>query len=345
MTRLSALIEKSLLPDPVLRFGIRRRVRQRLRRSERAAGGDPAGALRAFRDELDHMPIAVHTDDANQQHYELPAAFFERVLGPRLKYSCCWFDSGETSLAAAEVAMLDRTGERAELADGQSILDLGCGWGSLSLYFAERFPASRILGVSNSASQREYILDCARRRGLANLDVVTADINSFTIEDTFDRVVSIEMFEHMKNYRRLLARIAGWLNPGGKLFVHIFSHRNFAYHYQAEGPGDWMARHFFTGGTMPAHNLLPEFQDDLRLERDWVVDGAHYRRTADTWLANMDDARVDILPILKLVYGAENAGLWWGRWRLFFMACAELFGYANGTEWQVSHYRFIRRIP
>ena len=239
--------------------------------------------------------------------------------------------------------MLALTTERAEIADGMHVLELGCGWGSLSLYLAERFPGSRITGVSNSRTQKEFIDAEAARRGLGNLRIITADMNVFATEPAaYDRVVSIEMFEHMKNYQVLFSRIAGWLRPGGKMFVHIFTHHRLSYHFVARDASDWMSRYFFTGGQIPAHDLLGHFQDDLKLESDWKVSGTHYQRTAEHWLQNMDRHRAEILPLFAQTYGADQARKWWVYWRVFFMACAELFGYAGGNEWHVSHYRFAR---
>jgi cyclopropane-fatty-acyl-phospholipid synthase len=334
------LAEKNLIPDPLLRYGIRRRLRQRLDAERAQVGPDPTRAVERFAQALTELPIAVNVADANEQHYELPARFYELVLGPRLKYSGSLWASGVSSLAGAEEAMLDLYARRAEIQDGQRILDLGCGWGSFSLYAAERFPAAHVIAVSNSRSQRTFIEDRARALGLSNLRVITEDMNSFHIDERFDRVVSIEMFEHMKNYRALLAKIRGFLEPHGRLFVHIFTHASHPYHFEPRSPGDWMARYFFTGGLMPSHDLLVHFQEDLRLVRRWRVDGTHYRKTANAWLANMDRHRQEIEPILASTYGERERGLWWARWRLFFMACAELFGYARGTEWQVSHYLF-----
>ena len=329
------LAESGLLPDLVIRAGIRRMLAGRL--EEEAA----AAAERArWRESLALAPLTVHADAANAQHYEVPAALFERMLGPRLKYSSCLWPEGVDTLEAAELAMLALTAERAEIADGQRILELGCGWGSLCLYLAERFPNARITALSNSASQRAFILGRAARLGLGNLEVVTADIADFATTDRFDRVVSIEMFEHVRNHARLMRRIAGWLEPGGALFVHVFAHRRFAYPFEDEGAATWMARHFFTGGLMPSVDLIPSAAGPLTHEETWLVDGRHYQRTLEAWLVNLDAARGAVLRILADLHGAEAARLQLQRWRIFLMACAELFGFRCGQEWLVAHYRF-----
>ena len=333
------LAERGLLPDWLVRVGIRRLCAQRLR--EEDAGNAVASWLR-FRQHLDLLrasPVAIHTDAANAQHYELPPRFFELCLGKRLKYSSCYFLNGDETLDRAEEAMLALYGERAQLADGQDVLELGCGWGSLTLWMAQRFPHSRITAVSNSRPQREWIEARCAERGLDNVRVITQDVNRLVLERAhFDRVVSIEMFEHMRNYDTLLGRIAGWLKPGGKLFVHIFCHRELMYPFETDGEDNWMGRYFFTGGLMPAADTLLWFQRDLRIEQQWRLSGRHYERTANLWLANQDAHRAEVSDVLRGAYG-DAAPVWQQRWRMFWMACAELFGYRNGNEWLVGHYR------
>ncbi len=339
---LTAWAERGLLPDFLIRLGIRRLCAQRLR--EEGEGG-PIRQQERFQARLEALgrsPLALHADIANEQHYELPPGFFALCLGPRLKYSSCYFPNGDESLEQAEEAMLELYGKRAELWDGQDILELGCGWGSLTLWMAERYPRSRITAISNSSRQRGFIEQQCRERGLSNVTVITRDVNLLSLpENRFDRVVSIEMFEHVRNYRNLLQSIAGWLRPHGKLFVHIFCHREWMYPFETQGQDNWMGRHFFTGGLMPAMRTLLQFQRDLRVEERWEVPGRHYQRTARLWLANQDARRDQVLAVLRDAYG-DDAELWHQRWRMFWMACEELFGYDHGRQWQVGHYRFVK---
>ena len=342
---LLGLAERGLIPDPLLRMGVRRLCAQRLRDE---CIDDPTAASHrnaALIRELGRSPVAIHVDAANRQHYEVPAEFFTHCLGPRLKYSGCHYPTGNETLAQAEESMLALYCERAELGDGQDILELGCGWGSLTLYMAERYPHARITAVSNSASQRQFIEARCRERGHANVRVVTCDVNRLELPaGGFDRCVSVEMFEHVRNYATLFDRIGGWLRPQGKLFVHIFCHRTLLYPFETAGEDNWMGRHFFTGGLMPAADTLLWFQDAMRIEDRWLVDGTHYQRTANHWLANQDAHRDQVLAVLRTVHG-DGAELWFQRWRMFWMACAELFGYDHGRQWMVAHYRFAKVRP
>ncbi len=322
------------MPDRAVRAAIRANCRRRL-----AIEGRRQVTIDDFVRRSRDAPIALVPEKANEQHYEVPAEFFRLCLGPRLKYSCCLWPAGVTTLAGAEEAMLELTCERARVEDGMEILDLGCGWGSLAFWLRQGFPSSTVVAVSNSAPQRAFIEEEARRRGIRGIEVLTADMNVFDTQRRFDRIVSVEMFEHMRNYDALLARVASWLRPGGKLFVHVFSHSRYAYAYEAS----WLARTFFTGGTMPSHDLLLAFQRDLVCTERWAIPGTHYGRTANAWLARLDANRSAARSILASVRGEESAGLALARWRVFFMACAELWNYRHGREWLVSHYLFEPR--
>lgn len=333
------LAERGLVPEFALRWGIRRLLRERLRDEIDRAVKIPGSPLATFAAHMRSTEIALHTDKANEQHYEVPAAFYKEVLGSHLKYSSCWYESGAETLSEAESAMLSLTCERAELQDGQSVLELGCGWGSMTLEMASRYPNSTIHSVSNSASQREFILSRAKARGLHNIKVTTIDVNDFSTTERFDRVVSVEMFEHVRNWERLLGRVHEWLNDDGRVFLHVFSHRSLAYPFETDGQNDWMARYFFTGGMMPAHGLLASLNIPFEVEEDWEVNGTNYARTAEDWLRNLDMKRATVMPILEEAYGKAEAPVWFRRWRMFFLACAELFGFEDGEEWMVSHYR------
>jgi cyclopropane-fatty-acyl-phospholipid synthase len=338
---IDTLLEKNLLPDWLIRLGIRRLLRQRLHEIEQPS---PETQVAAFAEQLRAMPIAVNTAESKEQHYEVPTLFYQKCLGPRLKYSSGLYERGDETLAKAEEQMLALTCARAQLTDGLEILELGCGWGSLTLWMAEKHPSARITGVSHSRTQREHILGVARQRGLTNVNIITCDMNDFTADpDRYDRVVSVEMFEHMKNWPQLMANIAHWLKPGGLFFAHVFVHARFAYHFEVRDETDWMSKYFFTGGMMPAHDLFTRFQDDLKLIESWKVNGTHYAKTAEHWLQNMDAHRAEIMPLFVQTYGAGQAVKWWAYWRVFYLACAELWKFRDGAEWHVSHYLFRKQ--
>ena len=345
MLNVNDLLAKDLLPDAAIRFGIRQRLANTLRKNKQPNIEAQQAALMRHVAELKASPVAIATDEANEQHYEVPTRFYQLCLGKHLKYSSGYWPEPTTTFDESEAIMLGMTCERAELQDGQRILELGCGWGSLSLWMAEHYPKARITSVSNSRTQKAHIDAEAARRGLTNLEIVTANMIHFEgVGDVeFDRCVSVEMFEHMKNYQVLMGRIARWLKPGGKLFVHIFTHREYAYHFEATSDEDWMAKYFFTGGQMPSDDLLLYFQDDLKIEDHWCVSGMHYSKTSEAWLSRMDQNKAEIMPLFRETYGADQAVKWWAYWRIFYMACAELWGYRDGEEWVVSHYRFVKR--
>jgi cyclopropane-fatty-acyl-phospholipid synthase len=335
-------VEQGLVPDRVVRLGIRRLLKARLAELHSGDAAAAAEQTQTFLDDLVRAPLALLPDKANEQHYEVPAGFFDTVLGAHRKYSCCLWDEGVTTLAQAEAAALSATCARAGLADGQRVLELGCGWGSLTLWMAQRYPASRITALSNSHSQREFIEAQVAARGLGNVRVVTRDFNDFDTDERYDRVVSVEMFEHLRNWPLAFARVARWLAPHGRFFMHVFAHREAPYAFVERDASDWMSRHFFSGGMMPSDDLALWCQDDLRALQRWRWDGTHYQRTAEAWLGNMDARRELLGPLFEATYGAD-AALWWTRWRLFFMSVAELFGHDGGRQWWVSHYLFERR--
>ena len=336
--KIDALLQKNLLPDLVIRAGIRRLLKQRLRDEKKANPVEQEAHFKRLLEICRQSPVAIQTNAANEQHYELPAEFFRLCLGPNLKYSSGLFTTGVASLAQAEADMLALTCERADLKNGMEILELGCGWGSLTMWMASHFPEAKITAVSNSRTQKEFILTTALKRGLKNIEIITADMNVFETDKKFDRIVSVEMFEHMRNHGRLLEKIAGWMKADAALFVHIFTHREYAYFFEAKDQSDWMARYFFTGGMMPSEHLLYEWNKHLKVKNHWRVNGTHYSKTAEAWLQNMNKNKSQIFPLLQSTYGINQAAKWWIYWRVFFMACAELWGYKNGSEWFVSHY-------
>ena len=340
ITLLILLAEKGLLPDAIIRLGIRRLCRQRLVDASNINETLMEQEHAAWIDVLKESPIALVPEKANEQHYEVPPRLFELVLGDRLKYSSGLWPEGVSSLDESEVAMLKLTTDRAGLVDGQDVLELGCGWGSLTLYMAECFPKSKITAVSNSNDQRQFIEERCEERNLKNVEIITADMNDFETAKLFDRVVSIEMFEHMRNYEKLLGRVNVWLKNKGKLFVHIFSHQKIAYPFEDNDDADWMAREFFSGGQMPSHRLLMSFPGQMKIEKDWRVSGTHYEKTSLAWLQKMDKNKAEVLELFKKTYGESDANSWFQRWRIFFMSCEVLFGFNRGSEWGVSHYLF-----
>ena len=342
ISKLIELAEKGIIPDYFIRQGIVRNCENRLNNENVSNTEKVSSKKQSWIQQMKESPIALVPEKANEQHYEVPPAFFENVLGKHLKYSSGYWPDGVNSLDESEESMLELSFERAQLADGDSILELGCGWGSLTCYMASKLPNSKITAVSNSKDQKEHILNRCKNQGLDNIEVITADMNDFETENNYDRVVSIEMFEHMRNYKKLLSKISSWLNDDGKLFIHIFTHQSVVYPFENQGEADWMAREFFSGGMMPSHDLLLHFQDDLIIEDVWRMSGAHYEKTSLAWVDKMDANKDIVMKIFSETYG-DDAKLWFQRWRIFFMSCEKLFGYNNGSEWGVSHYRFSKR--
>jgi len=334
------LAEKGVLPDTIIRFGIKHLCRKRLIEANTLNLELLEKSHQQWIKLLSESPVAIAPEKANEQHYEVPPKFFELVLGANLKYSSGYWSKEVFSLDESEHEMLKITCERAGLVDGQDILELGCGWGSLTYFIAQKFPNSKITAISNSKDQRNFIQQKNNKLNLQNIKVINADMNDFSTNEKFDRVISIEMFEHMRNYDELLKRIDGWLKQNGKLFVHIFSHKEVAYPFEDKSDGDWMAREFFSGGQMPSHRLLMSFPDRMKIEKDWRVSGTHYEKTSLAWLRKMDTNKIEVLELFKTTYGEKDASEWFQRWRIFFMSCEVLFGFNEGSEWGVSHYLF-----
>lgn len=339
----NSLLEKDNIPDFIIRKGIRNLLKQRLQDENKGNTEAQQEHFMKLVEELKNSPIAINTSDANEQHYEVPTTFYQYCLGKHLKYSSGYWKEGVTDIDTSEKDMLELTCQRAELKDGQNVLELGCGWGSLSLFMAAKYPKSTFTVVSNSRTQKMHIDEQARNRGIQNLTVITTDINVFTLDTTFDRVVSVEMFEHMRNYQLLMQKVAKLLKPEGKLFVHIFTHKEYAYKFEVIDETDWMSKYFFTGGIMPSDHLLLYFNDHLTIKKHWHVNGIHYSKTSEAWLQNMDKHKAEIIPLFEATYGKDNAVKWWVYWRIFYMACAELWRYNDGNEWIVSHYLFQKK--
>jgi cyclopropane-fatty-acyl-phospholipid synthase len=339
---IDSILEKDQIPDFVIRTRIRQLLKQRLEDENKGGVEQQQAHLMDFIQKLKSAPIAVNTTDANEQHYEVPTEFYQYCLGKNLKYSSGYWKPGVTDIDTSETDMLEITCDRADLQNGQRVLELGCGWGSLSLFMAAKYPGSSFTVVSNSRTQKLHIDQQAVQRGIKNLTVLTADMNDFHVNEQFDRIVSVEMFEHMRNYELLMKKVASFLVPDGKLFIHIFTHKEYAYLFEVVDESDWMSKYFFTGGVMPSDDLMLYFNDDLIVEKHWHVSGTHYGKTSEAWLANMDQHKVEIIPLFEQTYGKANALKWWVYWRIFFMSCAELWNYNDGNEWIVSHYLFSK---
>ena len=341
--QLNTLLEKNMLPDFLIRMGIRKLLKQRLNDENKGNDSAQQKQLLSLIDELKTSPIAINTKEANEQHYELPTEFYQYCLGKNLKYSCGYWKNGTTNIDISENNMLELTCERAELKNGQEVLELGCGWGSLSLFMAAKFSQSNFTVVSNSHTQKEYIDEQALLLKIKNLTVITCDINEFASTKKFDRIVSVEMFEHLRNYELLFKRLALLLNENGKLFAHIFTHKTYAYKFEVKDETDWMSKYFFTGGIMPSTNLFSYFNQDLVIVNQWLINGTHYSKTSEAWLERMTSNRNEIIPLFEKTYGKQAALKWWVYWRIFYMACSELFKYNDGNEWMVSHYLFTKK--
>ncbi|TQD71021.1 hypothetical protein C1H46_043447 [Malus baccata] len=338
-----ASLERNLLPDAVVRRLTRLLLASRLRSGYRPSSELQLSDLLQFVQSLKEMPIAIKTDDPKAQHYEVPTYFFKMVLGKNLKYSCCYFNDESSTLEDAEKVMLELYCERSQIRDGHTVLDVGCGWGSLSLYIAQKYNNCKVTGICNSTTQKAFIEEQCRNLQLQNVEIIVGDISTFEMEASFDRIFSIEMFEHMKNYKDLLKKISGWMKDDGLLFVHHFCHKAFAYHFEDKSEDDWITRYFFSGGTMPSAYLLLYFQDDVSIVNHWLVNGKHYSQTSEEWLKRMDRNTASIKPIMESTYGKDSAVKWTVYWRTFFISVAELFGYNNGEEWMVVHFLFKKK--
>lgn len=339
MFDLMELAERGKMPDAAIRAGIRKLLKDRIAMESANSREEQLEELYRFIAMMNESPVAVATETANEQHYEVPSDLFRTFMGAQLKYSCGYWPQADTTLTESEEYMLALTCKRAGIEDGMDILELGCGWGSLSLWMAAHYPNSNIVAVSNSRTQKQFI----DARGLTNLEVITADMNEFTTGRKFDRVVSVEMFEHMRNWKELLWRINNWLNEDGKLFIHIFVHRELAYLFNESGTVNWMAEHFFKEGMMPSESLMFHMNDNLLVDRHWRVNGKHYAKTLKSWLKHIDKNQQEAAHILEQTYGKEEGRLQFGRWRIFFMACDELFRMNEGEEWYISHYLLRKR--
>ena len=340
ISTLIKLSEKKLIPDSIIRYGIRTLLRKRI---GSLVSINPETNIQNkidFIHKMNSSKIALVPELANKQHYEIPANFYKYCLGRHRKYSSCYWEDNTKDLDEAELLSLKLTTQHAKLTNGQNILELGCGWGSLTLWMAKKFPKSKITAVSNSSSQKTHILEQAKKRNLNNISIITEDMNKFNPKTRYDRIVSVEMIEHMRNHRKLFKKINTWLKPGGLFFMHIFVHKTQPYLFEVQDEDDWMSQYFFSGGMMPSEDLPLFFQEDLKIIDQWSWSGKQYEKTANAWLANIDSNKEKVMKTLEKIYGKDNSKKWFQRWRIFFMSCAELWGYRDGNEWKVVHYLF-----
>ena len=326
---LLTIAELGLIPDVFIKTAVRFITKKRLNES-----GIHENKLNVIKS-ISEGGIAEKTDDANEQHYEVPPEFFKYALGKNLKYSCSFFDKTD-SLDEAEKSMIELYIERADIQEGHDILDLGCGWGSFSLYVAEKYPSVSITAVSNSKDQIAFIQNEAKRRGLFNIKASKMDVNNLDLDNKFDRIVSIEMFEHLRNYKLILNSLNSLLKPDGRLFVHIFCHKELTYFYEIKNSYDWMTKYFFEGGIMPSQDIFKYFDDELEVINQWDVNGNHYAKTCKAWLNNHYKNKDKILDIFDKHY--DKPRIWFNRWRIFFLSCEAFFAINNGREYFVSHY-------
>ena len=330
MTRfLLLLAESGFIPDALIKIAARYISNKRISKS--SIDYDKPEIISA----LSKGVVAEKTSDANKQHYEVPPEYFYHVLGTNLKYSCSLFDNVNL-LDEAETSMLELYIERANIKDGHKILDLGCGWGSFSLYIAKKYPNTNITSVSNSSDQITYIKNEAQKRGLPNIKAYRMDVNSLELNTQFDRIISIEMFEHLRNYKLILSSLNNLLKPDGRLFIHIFCHKKLTYFYEMKNNFDWMTKYFFQGGIMPSKDIFEYFDDELEIINQWDINGNHYSKTCKAWLNNHYINRKKILDVFQKHY--DKPKIWFNRWRIFFLSCEAFFALNNGKEYFVSHY-------
>jgi len=316
------------------------------------AGGD-AEKQHHYREKMikvfrENEKIAEATEEAKEQHYEVPTDFFLLSLGPWLKYSSCYWPKGCSTLRGAEEAMLEKICERAQIQDGMEILDLGCGWGSCGLYLLKKYPNVKVTFFSNSTTQQAYIREQAKKgNNLDRIKSIAGDVNVTELNAEFDRIVTNEMFEHMKNYEKLFEKVSKWLKPEtGLLFIHVFCHRFFPYQFKVKDSNnaDWMGRNYFTGGSMPSFDTFLYFQKHLAIQNTWMINGVHYSKTLEAWLDLLKEKESIISEIFAKEYGADKVTEHLNGWKLFYIMSSEAFKYNEGNDWCVAHYTFKRNV-